>query len=502
MINPLLYLDYPDPDVIRVDNTFYMVSTTMHFMPGCEILRSYDLVHWEHAAFVYERLDSTAGQTLEDGVGIYGKGMWAASFRYHDGIFYIAFVCNDTHKTYLYTSPSIKGPWQKHNISGFYHDCSLLFDDDGRVYIAYGNRQIHITELKEDLTGPKEGGLDRIAVTDCPQTPLGYEGTHFYKIDGKYYLFFIHSLPERWMRTEDCFVADSLDAEFTGYEVCNTDMGYCGSGVAQGAIVDTPDGRWYSILFQDRGAVGRIPVLIPVTFENGVFSFGVDKSIPCEFETPNLKPGYEYAPLASSDDFRTNDGESFGLKSFWQYNHEPNLEYTAIDINKGTFSITTDRVCREMIYASNTITQRLFGPRCHVEVTVDATGLNCGDYAGLAVLQGAYAFAGIKKEEDGYYLVMIEKITADGQMMSYNYELIEREKIKTDNPVCTFSFDADFDRMKDEVRFNIGPVHKMYFKLDQFVGNRAALFAFSTLRSGGSAVFSNFVLEGQPGRED
>ena len=55
--NPLTNLDYPDPDVIRVDDTYYMVSTTMHFMPGCEILRSYDLLNWEHAAYVYDRLE-------------------------------------------------------------------------------------------------------------------------------------------------------------------------------------------------------------------------------------------------------------------------------------------------------------------------------------------------------------------------------------------------------------------------------------------------------------
>ncbi len=60
-INPITRLDYPDPDVIRVDNTYYMVSTTMHFMPGCEILRSYDLVNWEHASYVYDVLDSTPG---------------------------------------------------------------------------------------------------------------------------------------------------------------------------------------------------------------------------------------------------------------------------------------------------------------------------------------------------------------------------------------------------------------------------------------------------------
>ena len=63
-INPITRLDYPDPDVIRVDNTYYMVSTTMHFMPGCEILRSYDLVNWEHASYVYDVLDSTPGQKI------------------------------------------------------------------------------------------------------------------------------------------------------------------------------------------------------------------------------------------------------------------------------------------------------------------------------------------------------------------------------------------------------------------------------------------------------
>ena len=54
MINPITCLDYPDVDMIRVENTYYMVSTTMYFMPGCEILRSYDLVHWEHCSYVYD----------------------------------------------------------------------------------------------------------------------------------------------------------------------------------------------------------------------------------------------------------------------------------------------------------------------------------------------------------------------------------------------------------------------------------------------------------------
>lgn len=146
--NPITELDYPDPDVIRVDDTYYMVSTTMHFMPGCEILRSYDLIHWEHLSYVYERLDSTEEQRLVGEKNCYGKGMWAASLRYHKGMYYICFVANDTGKTYLYTADDIEGPWEKRIIEGFYHDCSLLFEDD-HVYIVSGNRNVRLQELKK-----------------------------------------------------------------------------------------------------------------------------------------------------------------------------------------------------------------------------------------------------------------------------------------------------------------------------------------------------------------
>ena len=135
-INPVIYSDYPDADVIRVGDTYFMVSTTMHFMPGCVILRSYDLLHWEIASYVYERLEETPGQCLADNKGVYGKGMWAASIRYYEGTFYVCFVANDTGKTYLYRATDINGPWKRNYIEGFFHDSSLLFDDDGRVYIA------------------------------------------------------------------------------------------------------------------------------------------------------------------------------------------------------------------------------------------------------------------------------------------------------------------------------------------------------------------------------
>ncbi len=192
--NPVIYSDFPDWDIIRVEDTYYMVSTTMHFMPGCDILRSYDLMNWEYVTHVYDILDDTPNQRLEGELNIYGKGMWAPSFRYNNGTFYICFVANDTRKTYLYKANNPKGPWTKHYIEGFYHDCSLFFDDDDRVYIIYGNKEIRLTELKPDLTGPLPGGLNRIIARDEDRIHLGFEGSHLYKHNGKYYAFFYHWL--------------------------------------------------------------------------------------------------------------------------------------------------------------------------------------------------------------------------------------------------------------------------------------------------------------------
>lgn len=487
--NIISALDYPDPDVIRVGNTYYMVSTTMHFMPGCELLRSYDLVHWEHMSYVYTKLDSTPSQKLEDG-NIFGKGMWAASLRYHDGIYYICFVCNDTHRTYLYTSADIKGPWEKHFIEGFYHDCSLFFDDDGRKYIIYGNREVYITELDNDLSKPKKGGLHRILVNDKDNKMLGYEGSHFYKIDGRYYLFLIHSKSDRWFRCEACFSSDSLEGEFAGGDCFSEENAWCGQGAAQGGIVDTPDGKWYAILFRDSGAVGRRPVLLPVEWDGKRPVFGRNGHIPETFDVPSDMTGHEYLPLTDSDDFKKSYNEGYGLKPCWQFSHEPDEGCFEHDTENGIFSIRTASLSSDLLHAKNVLTQRMTYPTCYSQVTVDVTGLNEGDYAGICAYQGCYAFAAVTIRNSRKYLVMIS-------------EGAEKALVPFDADKIALSLRADFTDMKDTVRFYysdsdneipIGDEHKLYFRLDHFCGCRTGLFIFSTHRSGGRAGFENFIM--------
>ncbi len=521
-INPITRLDYPDVDVIRVEDTYYMVSTTMHFMPGCEILRSYDLINWEHAAYLYDVLDSTPGQRLEGEENIYGRGMWAATLRYHKGKFYVIFVANDTHKTYLYTALSVEGPWEKKEIDGFYHDCSLLFDDDERVYLVYGNRHIWLTEMKEDLSGPKEGGIHRMIVSDEGNPGLGYEGAHFYKINGKYYVFFIHSLRTEWKRVEACFVADSLDGEFVGGDVLNDDAGYCNAGAAQGGIVDTPDGDWYAILFQDRGAVGRVPVLIPVCWEEDYPVFGVDGKIPAEFAVSSTRPDYEYVPLVQSDDFKegawpaaeaaatmrtTTDVkyDSYGFKSIWQFNHEPDLSLVQRDMSEGTVTVTTDKLCVNVTQAKNMLTQRMLFPSCAGEVTVDGSELKDGDFAGLCALQGKYVQAALTREDGQLYVVLMARTQEGTTSMGKTKDTaapVLLEKIPVASDRVKFRIGVDFQQMKDEavLYFDVGEGYqqlggpqKLYFRLDHFTGCRFGLFIYSTEKIGGRVTFSGFI---------
>jgi len=480
-INPIIKLDYPDPDVIRVDDTYYMVSTTMHFMPGCEILRSYDLINWEHAAYVYETLDNTPEQRLENG-NIYGKGIWAACIRYHKGRFYVCFSANDTEKTYLYTAENINGTWEKSYIEGFYHDPSLLFDDDEKVYIAYGNKDIWLTELKKDLSGPLEGGLNKIIVSETDNKILSYEGAHIYKIKGRYYLFLIHSQKDRWFRTQACFTTETLDGEFKGGDVFCDDRGYFNQGVAQGGIVDTPRGDWYAILFQDMGAVGRIPVLVPVDWKNNYPVFGENGKSPEIIE-------YKCTPLVGSDDFKCSV-----LNHKWQFNHEPDKTAYYLSSEEGYYEIITKKLCTNLTQATNTITQRMMYPSCYAEVTVDAGNINVGDYAGICALQGCYATAAITRKEDGLYLTMKNKEAGD------NCEC-EREAILTKDSKIRFKLEVNFQNMKDEATFfikvgenykKIGTTHKLHFKLDHFTGCRFGLFMYSMKTYGGKARFSEF----------
>ena len=492
----IIVSDYPDPDVIRVGDVYYMVSTTMHFMPGCVILRSYNLVDWEFASYVFDKLELTDGQTLKNNRGVYGKGMWAGSLNYHAGKFYVSFVANDTQKSYLFTSDKIEGPWKRSEIKGFYHDMSLFWDDDGRVYVVYGNTDIYLTELEPDLSGPKKGGINKVIISDDREkVRLGYEGSHLYKINGKYYNFMIH-IPNDKMRTECCFVADKLEGPWSGGDVLCVDLDNWNSGVAQGGIVQDNQGKWFGILFQDHGALGRIPVLVPVEFNAaGVPEF---HAVPELVEGPmplDNNPGYKYAPLWSND--FTNPA--------WQWNHIPDKSCCTLETSK--YTITTNKTVTNITQAVNTYTQRTFTEKCAGSVVLDASQIQEGDFAGLAALEGEYGFIAVTKREGKLFLVVAEHKTkyTPWAMGVFDTDPPDiKTEIQLENPKVELKLVFDLTRDKQQVELlyrttvgngdyqQLGTPVQLRYTLDQFVGVRFALFCYSTKQTGGKAQFTDF----------
>ena len=477
--NPIVFADYPDLDIIRVADTYYMCTTTMHVFPGGEILSSRDLINWEHCAYAYDILGEHPGQRLDDGKGIYGQGMWAGCLRYHAGLFHLVFMCNDTHSAYYYTAEKAQGPWTRHPMAGFYHDPSILFDDDGRVYIAYDCRDIHITELLPDLSAPKEGGLDRIVIHDDCEG-LGWEGTHLYKLNGKYYIFGIH-WPKGGLRAEGCHVADSLEGEFKGGEIlCQPFHGREKDGPAQGGIVQTPEGDWYLMVFQDHGAVGRVPVLVPMRWEN---DYPVVDGVPETVE--GVTQAAQTKPLVVSESLRD------GLNEVWQWNHEPHWEFIHQDENG--LRLTTDRVVATVETAINTLTQRTFGPACTVEVTVDGAGLQDGDRAGLCALQGDHGEIALTRTADGYGLAVYTKekgCVAQRAAAPWQHSSVRLRACFdfADDTVCFF--------YQQERQWQpLGEKHHLKYNMDHFMGVRESLFCYSTKQPGGSAVFTDFTFQ-------
>ena len=339
-VNPLIYADVPDMSMVRVDDTYYMSSTTMHMVPGVPIMKSKDLVNWELVSYAYDRLtDDVPAMNLDDGQNTYGRGSWASCIRYHKGMYYVSTFAQTTGKTYFFMTRDIeKGPWKRVEFAPSCHDHTFFFDEDGRNYLIYGNGKLFIAELEADLSGLKTGTervlLENASAPAGGDIMLGAEGSQLFKVDGRYYLFNI-TWPRNGMRTVVVHRADKITGPYEGRVV------FQDRGIAQGGLVDTPDGRWFAYLFQDCGAVGRIPYLVPVQWEDGWPVLGVNGVAPDKLELPagkGLIPG-----IVCSDEFVRKAGEA-DLPLVWQWNHNPDNALWSVSARKGYLRLTTGRL--------------------------------------------------------------------------------------------------------------------------------------------------------------
>jgi beta-xylosidase len=354
-----------------------------------------------------------------------------------------------------------------------------------------------LTELKSDLTGTKPGGVNKVivehvnALFGADQGGLCGEGSQLSKINGRYYLFNIASPGSRWARTVMVHRADTIDGPYEG-RIALDDR-----GIAQGGLIDTPEGKWYAYLFKDNGAVGRIPYLVPVTWKDGWPVLGTGGKVPMTLDiAAGEHGGSGVSGIVASDEFDRRPGDP-ALPLAWQWNHNPKPRDWSLTKRPGYLSLVTSRVVSSLPEAPNTLTQRTFGPRSSATTSIDVSGMKDGDVAGITAFQKQYGFVGVKMTDGAKSLVMV---SADSD------EPEEIASIPLTGKTVHLKVDCEFDPAPDVARFSysldgrswtpIGRPSSLRYTLPQhFMGYRFGLFFYSTKTAGGRVDFDYYRIE-------
>ncbi|MCK3684701.1 family 43 glycosylhydrolase [Maribellus sp. YY47] len=475
--NPVIFADFPDPDVIRVDDVYYMVSTTMHIFPGATILKSYDLVNWEYCSNPLEKIESTECYNL-DGCDRYGRGQWASSLKYHNGTFYLLFTTLDE-GSYLLTAAHPEGPWEKQKLAGTFYDPGLFFDENDRIYVVFGINTLKIAELDENFAVLPGTEKEVYSYT----LKEGLEGSHLYKINGYYYIYATYG---GWPAYQVALRSANIYGPYEERLLLDDE------NIHQGALVETQTGEWWTVLFYDKGAYGRLPNLQPVNWVDGWPEIGVEGKGVTTYTKPDVGKEYEKRVLPTNDNFM-----DYKLGMQWGWNHNPENSKWSLTENPGNLRLYTVSVADGFKSARNTLTQRIFACPDDLDHSYGTIKMNIknmldGDVAGLAVFQDPYAYIGVKAENSEKKLVMVNNgVETEGQVISDSVVYLRAvASFNASNAGFYYSFD-------NENYTKLGTDLAMKFELSVFTGNKFSLFNYATQQTGGYVDIDWFTTEEQ-----
>lgn len=495
--NPIIWEDLPDLEVTRVGDAYYYTASTFHYSPGAPILRSYDLVHWEYVGHSVPVLDFDSSYDL-DGGRAYVNGIWASTLRYRESnqTFYWMGCMHNAGGGYVFTAQSPEGPWEKHQSQACYYDMGLLIDDDDKMYVAYGNDTISVAQLSDD-------GFSQVQAQQVFDTPSNLsgplEGSRFYHIGDSYYIF-----STQYANGE--YVLRSTSGPFGPYELqpFAVQVPFAGAGAGasphQGGIVETQEGDFYYLGFNDSYPAGRIPVMAPITWEDGWPVLGrVDDKWGASYPFPNLPCGAGMvSPPANPNTFSEST-----LGPEWEWNHNP--DNTKWSSGEGLV-LQAATVTSDLYSARNTLTRRMPGPTPTATIELDYSSMQSGDVAGLAALRDVSAWIGVKKGADGATrVVMTSGVNLDSSWNTSSTgsevasEAIDggtiwlrvEANIRTDAGGGT----AKFHYSTDGTTFTeLGNTLTMNKNWTFFLGYRFGIFSYATTGLGGSVTVKSFEI--------
>ena len=245
------------------------------------------------------------------------------------------------------------------------------------------------------------------------------------------------------------------------------------------------------MLFQDHGAVGRIPYLLPMSWQDNWPVIGVDGKAPVEFEIDMAE--VKTAPLVISESFNHKENK---LPLQFQWNHNPINDTWSFTERPGYLRLKNTVCCDGLLSARNTLTERTVTPKSVYTIEGDFSKLKDGDYAGLVAFMGEYGQIGVTKEKGEFFIAQTFK---DG----IKERLAVSEIPGFDESHLFFRIVFDFDN-EDKAYFyysvdgenflSVGEALQMRYTLDLFVGYRIGIFSYATKETGGMTDFRNLVV--------
>ncbi|TDO29664.1 beta-xylosidase [Kribbella sp. VKM Ac-2527] len=418
--NPVLDADWPDPDVVRVGDDYYLVASSFNRAPGLPILHSRDLVSWEIVARALPQVPPVEHYRIPR----HGSGVWAPSLRHHRGLFHLTYPDPD-HGIFVLTAPDPGGPWSEPRPllagTGVIDPCPL-WDDDGRAYVVFGwahsrsgqMNRLSVVEVTEDLQDVVSTPRTVVAGDEIPGCRT-LEGPKFYRRDGWYWIF----APAGGVATGWQSVFRSREV-YGPYEhrVVLAQGSSPINGPHQGAWIDTPGGEHWFLHFQDRGVFGRVVHLQPMTWgEDGwpIIGAAPPGAMTGEPVPYYARPALGSPPAEQREPVRSDAFEStkLGLQWHWQANPEPNWHVLPGDGTLRLRLVPDD--LGDLRRLGHVLGQPLPGQPSEWVTSARLGPAPDGARVGLVVLGTAYAWIGLMRTPGGLHVLCRRSMDGPGE---------------------------------------------------------------------------------------
>lgn len=406
--NPVLHADYSDPDVCAVGEDYFLTASSFNCTPGLPILHSKDLVNWKIVNYALKKVEPVEYYNEAR----HGKGVWAPSIRFHEGVFYIYWGDPDF-GIFMVKTRDPYGEWDAPVLvkagKGMIDPCPL-WDDDGRVYLAHAwagsrakfNSVLTVCEMNKEGTAVIS---DPVLVFDGNDgVNHTIEGAKFYKRNGFYYLFApAGGVVSGWqlvMRSKDVY--GPYEARIVMAQG-KTDI----NGPHQGGWVDTPAGESWFLHFQDKGAYGRVLHLNPMKWVNDWPVIGVDKDGDgcgdpvSRYRKPKIGKTYPIETPVESDEF---DTRKLGLQWEWHANYQDVFGFTT---NMGYARIYGHELSphfKNFWEVPNLLMQKFPAEEFTATAKLKVSAKDDGQLSGLIIMGWDYSWIGLEKQGEKFLL--------------------------------------------------------------------------------------------------